>query len=253
MYLLDSLVDKNGHILIDGIYNNLAQIEENERAFYENISFDVDEFRKDIGCNKLPHDEDKTKLLMHRWRYPSLSIHGIEGAFHERGQKTVIPRKVTGKFSIRIVPNQTIAEIDRLVLAHLNAKWNERESSNTITCQMNSGGEPWMENPNHPHYEAAKRATQYAYQVEPDLTRGEGSLPIVEVLKEATNSNVLLLPIGASDDGAHSQNEKLDVRNFIEGVREYLFASIYYIIKICAEITNSFRDFLDEITWSLSI
>ncbi|CAG8722507.1 11794_t:CDS:1, partial [Scutellospora calospora] len=40
------------------------------------------------------------------WRYPSLSIHGIEGAFSSPGFKTVLPAKVTGKFSIRIVPNQ---------------------------------------------------------------------------------------------------------------------------------------------------
>ena len=34
-------------------------------------------------------------------RQPSLSIHGIEGAFYGSGAKTVIPAKVTGKFSIR--------------------------------------------------------------------------------------------------------------------------------------------------------
>lgn len=46
-------------------------------------------------------------ILMHRWRYPSLSLHGIEGAFSGVGAKTVIPRKVVGKFSIRLVPNMT--------------------------------------------------------------------------------------------------------------------------------------------------
>lgn len=44
-------------------------------------------------------------ILMHRWRYPSLSLHGIEGAFSGSGAKTVIPRKVVGKFSIRLVPD----------------------------------------------------------------------------------------------------------------------------------------------------
>lgn len=44
---------------------------------------------------------------MHRWRFPSLSLHGIEGAFSGSGAKTVIPRKVVGKFSIRLVPNMT--------------------------------------------------------------------------------------------------------------------------------------------------
>jgi len=53
---------------------------------------------------------------MSRWRFPSLSLHGIEGAFYEPGFKTVIPKKVTGKFSIRIVPNQTPEEVGKKVL-----------------------------------------------------------------------------------------------------------------------------------------
>jgi len=40
---------------------------------------------------------------MGRMRYPSLSLHGIEGAFSGVGAKTVIPAKVSGKFSIRFV------------------------------------------------------------------------------------------------------------------------------------------------------
>ena len=41
--------------------------------------------------DKLLHDT-KEKLLMARWREPTLSLHGIEGAFYEPGAKTVIPR-----------------------------------------------------------------------------------------------------------------------------------------------------------------
>ena len=44
---------------------------------------------------------DKVEVLMGRMRLPSLSIHGIEGAFSGAGGKTVIPAKVSGKFSIR--------------------------------------------------------------------------------------------------------------------------------------------------------
>lgn len=41
-----------------------------------------------------------------------------------------------------------------------------------------------------------------------------------------TGKNVMLLPMGAADDGAHSQNEKIDIRNYIEGTKvlaAYLF------------------------------
>ncbi len=45
--------------------------------------------------------ETERESLMAKWRFPSLSLHGIEGAFYSSGAKTVIPAKVIGKFSIR--------------------------------------------------------------------------------------------------------------------------------------------------------
>lgn len=219
IYLLNTLVDKDGRILITDLYKDVAPERDNEHELYENISFDVDQYREEIGCSKLLHKEDKIQLLMHRWRYPSLSIHGIEGAFFEPGQKTVIPRKVIGKFSLRIVPNQTPDKIEKYVCDYVNAKWAERGSPNTMRVLMAHGGQPWVEDPTHPHYEAAKKATKYVYKVEPDMTCEGGSIPVTLTLQEATGKNIVLLPVGASDDGAHSQNEKVDVRNYIEGTK----------------------------------
>merc|ERR1712059_28903 len=94
-----------------------APLTAEEEAKYENIDFDVGEYRKDLGApGHLIHKEDKKKTLMARWRYPSLSLHGIQGAFSDAGAKTVIPRKVTGKFSIRIVPNQTPEGVEKTVV-----------------------------------------------------------------------------------------------------------------------------------------
>lgn len=42
-----------------------------------------------------------------------------------------------------------------------------------------------------------------------------------------TGKNVLLLPMGSGDDGAHSQNEKIELRNYIEGVS----IDIYHLIS----------------------
>lgn len=48
--------------------------------------------------------DHKESVIMGRMRNPSLSLHGIQGAFSEPGCKTVIPSKVAGKFSLRYVP-----------------------------------------------------------------------------------------------------------------------------------------------------
>jgi nonspecific dipeptidase len=69
---------------------------------------------------------------MSRWRHPCLSLHGVEGAFSDPGGKTVIPRKVIGKFSLRIVPNQTIEGVEKVVCDHVNNLWKARNSPNKM-------------------------------------------------------------------------------------------------------------------------
>ncbi|XP_026472311.1 cytosolic non-specific dipeptidase [Ctenocephalides felis] len=231
IYLMNTLVDKHGKILIPGLYNEVAPLLPNEHEIYKGIDFEVDDFRNDIGSRCLLHNNVKTDILMHRWRYPSLSLHGIEGAFSEPGQKTVIPRKVNGKFSIRIVPNQEPEQIEKYVLEHLNKMWKERGSPNKMRASMAHGGKPWTEDPSHPHYQAGAKATKHVYKVEPDMTREGGSIPVTLTLQQATGKNVILLPMGACDDGAHSQNEKIDIRNYIEGTK-LLGAYLYEVAQL---------------------
>ena len=59
IYLMNTLVDVNGRILIDGIYDNVAELTDAELASYKDIEFDVDEFRESVGTAKLTHKEDK--------------------------------------------------------------------------------------------------------------------------------------------------------------------------------------------------
>ncbi|KAF5308310.1 hypothetical protein FQR65_LT06304 [Abscondita terminalis] len=231
IYLLNTLVDSECRILIPGINDDVCKLATDEEKLYEKIHFDINQFRNGIGAPQLAHNEEKVKILMHRWRYPALSIHGIEGAHDQPGQKTVIPRKVIGKFSIRIVPNQMPEKIGKITVEYLEKKWAERKSPNTMKAVMVHGGHAWTEDPFHPHYIAAQKATQTVYNVEPDLIREGGSIPITITLQEITGKNVILLPVGAGDDGAHSQNEKLNIRNYIQGTK-LLGAYLYEVSQL---------------------
>nr|CAD7572083.1 unnamed protein product [Timema californicum] len=212
VYLMNTLVDKDGKILVTGIYDDVEPLTPKEEALYHNIEFDIPAYKGEISTKMLPHNEDKVKLLQHRFRFPSLSLHGIEGAFSEPGTKTVIPGKVVGKFSVRIVPNQNPEKIGKLVIEYLNAKWEQRGSPNTMKATLRNAGRSWVSDPNNPNYLAGRKATQLVYGVEPDLTREGGSIPVTLTLQEVSGKNVLLLPMGAGDDGAHSQNEKLNTK-----------------------------------------
>lgn len=62
----------------------------------------------------------------------SFMFPGIQGAFDGAGSKTVIPRKVIGKFSIRLVPNMEPSVVEKLVVDHLTALHKKRQSPNTL-------------------------------------------------------------------------------------------------------------------------
>uniref|UniRef100_A0A667WRF3 Cytosolic non-specific dipeptidase n=1 Tax=Myripristis murdjan TaxID=586833 RepID=A0A667WRF3_9TELE len=216
--LMGTLVDKRGKIMIPGMYDDVAPLTEEETCLYEKIDFDMEEYCKDVGVGKLLH-ATKEQILMHRWRYPSLSLHGIEGAFSGGGAKTVIPRKVIGKFSIRLVPDMDPKVVEKQVVTYLQKKFDELESPNKMKVYMGHGAKAWVSDFNHPHYMAGRKAMKTVFGVEPDLTREGGSIPVTLTFQEATGRNVMLLPVGSSDDGAHSQNEKLNRTNYIQGIK----------------------------------
>ena len=222
--LLSTLVDSHGNILIEGIHNNVREVTPQELALYETMDFDLGQYHEDAGVNGVSDSllyKSKAEILMHRWRFPTCTIHGIEGAFDGVGSKTVIPRKVVGKFSLRIVPDQTPLEIEALVRKHLEKEWLKIKSPNKVELRMDKASLPWICEPTSPNFVAARKAIVRVHGVEPDLTREGGSIPITLVFQECTKSDVVLLPVGACDDMAHSQNEKLDRKNFVNGMKTF--------------------------------
>ncbi|XP_005092269.1 cytosolic non-specific dipeptidase isoform X1 [Aplysia californica] len=220
IYLMSQLADVEGQILVPGVYDSVRELTEEEEKTYGPIDFDKEEYRQDIGAKKL-QKKTKAEVLMARWRYPSLSLHGIEGAFSAPGAKTVIPRKVIGKFSIRLVPDQSPEEIERLVEDYVKGLHKKRGSPNSLKVYMGHGGRPWMSDIKDPNYVAASKAIRTVAGVDPDMTREGGSIPVTLTFQEATGKNVILLPMGACDDGAHSQNEKLNKLNYIQGTKMF--------------------------------
>merc|ERR1711920_388749 len=215
--ILGSLVDNKGKIQIEGIYDQVDPLTEEENALYTDIEFSQKEFAEGTGTN-LCHD-DRILTLQNRWRNPALSIHGIEGAFYEPGEKTVIPRKVIGKFSIRTVPSMLPDYTVNKVKEHIEKMKTSLNTPNNIYFHEARGCEAWYGNPSGPLYEAAKLATERVYGQSPDFTREGGSIPIVLDFQRATNKPVCMIPMGSADDGAHSQNEKLNIRNYVEGTK----------------------------------
>ncbi|KAK5682573.1 hypothetical protein LTS10_005701 [Elasticomyces elasticus] len=227
--VMGTLVDTNGRIQIPGIYELVAPLTKEEQGLYENIAFTMDNLYESLGSKTGIFDK-KEETLMGRWRYPSLSIHGVEGAFSAPGAKTVIPAKVVGKFSIRTVPDMEPHEVDQLVYSYVNEQFRKLGSKNKLNCYLQHSGKWWVASPKHWNFTAAAKAVEKVWKVQPDLTREGGSIPVTLTFEQATGKNVLLLPMGSSTDAAHSINEKLDRGNYITGTK-LLGSYLHYVAE----------------------
>ena len=176
-HLFASLIDTEGNIQIDGLSDQVLPVTDEERKMYTNIDFECEQYRSEVGCGRLLTN-DKIDLLMRRWRFPSLSIHGIQGAFAEPGEKTVIPGKVIGKFSIRLVPAMTPEHVEKAVVDHVMKIHDELKTQNKVSCFLGKGPSvPWVTDPKNENFNAAAEAIKLIRKVEPDLTREGCSIP----------------------------------------------------------------------------
>ncbi|VDN19561.1 unnamed protein product [Cylicostephanus goldi] len=88
-----------------------------------------------------------------------------------------------------------------MVVDYLNNLWKKRGSPNTFKPPQ----KPFT-----------------VHNVDPDYIREGCSIPITLTFQDLTGKSVLLLPLGAADDMAHSQNEKINKVNYLQGVKTLL-------------------------------
>lgn len=172
--LFSKLVDNKGNILIPGINEQVEELTSAEEDLYKNIHFTREDFIEAVGNNRILYD-NATHILMHRWRYPSLSIHGIHGADSSESPGTAIPNKVTGAFSTRTVPNMKSDDVNKAVKDYLNDEFEKLGSKCTIDIRVSPETTPfWRTNPNDRNFQAAAEATEKVYGSKPDYTREGG-------------------------------------------------------------------------------
>ncbi|CAH8845701.1 unnamed protein product [Trichobilharzia szidati] len=234
-YLLNSLTDNQGNILVPGIYDEVKEIDPEEIKRFEKLNFDLPTYQRHITTPGL-QTYDKVDILRRRWCLPSLSIHGIEHSFDKPGAPTLIPRKVMGKFSIRIVPDQPPKLIASKVSNYLRTVHQLRGSSNRLDIKVFRDGRPFLGDHTSPNYVAAYRAIQKVWKVPPDLTRDGATIPAALALEESTRRDVVLIPMGQSLDYQHEGNERLSIENYINGMK--VFAAYFYELAVI-ETENS--------------
>jgi acetylornithine deacetylase/succinyl-diaminopimelate desuccinylase-like protein len=214
--IMAELIDEDGKATIEGFNDKVRSVSDEENTLYDNIEFDSEEYRDTLGLKSL-YSYDKKEVLMNTWRYPSISLHGIEGAFSTKGSKTVIPAKVIGKVSMRLVPDQDPEEIASLFEKHVTKLFENQNSPNDLSVYSLGNGDWWYGDPTNFLFEVGKNVLRDYWDIEPSLVRSGGSIPIVPFMEKILQAPAVSIGIGQDSDGAHSQNERIRIKNLVGG------------------------------------
>ena len=212
--ILGKLVDENGVIQIPGFYDDVVEIDANEKRSIASLDFSDDEYKEEMGVREL-FGEKNYSTLERRWVRPTCDINGIFGGYQGEGAKTVLPAKAGAKFSFRLVPNQDPAKIEAGVMEFIT-----RNTPPGVTVRLvNHHGAAAVVVPlGSPPIEAAGRALKAAFGRDPVYIREGGSIPIVNSFKRVLNADSLLIGFGLNDDNTHSPNEKFCLKDFHRGI-----------------------------------
>lgn len=213
--LLARAHDAKGRVAIPGFYRDVVPLTRYERKQLARLPFNRNSYRKFLGVPELFGERGFTPDEQRTAR-PTFEINGLTSGYQGEGSKTIVPTWARAKVTMRLVPGQQPARINKLVRAFL-----EKHCPRTVTMEIKSGhgAEAYLVSPQSAQAQAALRGLRRAFGREPVLLREGGSIPIVNQFKRVLGADTLLLGLALPDDNAHSPNEKFDLDIFAQGQR----------------------------------
>jgi len=216
--MIARLIDDKGRITIEGFYDDVVELSPQDRALLARAPFDTEQYKKSIGIKEVTGEEGYTTLERTGIR-PCLDVNGIWGGYTAEGAKTVIPSYACAKISMRLVPNQDHKKIARLFKEHFMSL---APAGVSVEVNEHHGGQGFLAPISSPMYQAAAKAVEQVYGIEPVPSRGGGSIPILAELEGILGASPLLMGFGLERDTIHSPNESFLLSQFYKGIESII-------------------------------
>ncbi len=212
--IIAQLKDEQGVIQIPGFYDDVKELNREDREAYKKLPFDEEKYKKDLGLRAL-HGEKGYSALERASARPSLDVNGLWGGYQGEGAKTVLPAKAGAKVSMRLVPDQNPDDISEKF-----ADFVQSIAPETVTIEItrHHGGYPSVTDLSFYGLKAAAHAFEEVFGKEPLFTREGGSIPIVADFQKILGAESILMGLGLNSDAIHSPNEKFALKDFYRGI-----------------------------------
>jgi len=210
---LNTIMDENRRILIDGWYDDLYALQDEDYAQLEDKlrRVDLDDLKREWGIDQFALGRDGIDALKARAYEPTANIAGIVGGYTGPGSKTIVPNEARAKMDFRLPPHLDPQQAIQKLQRHL-----ERHGFGHIEVRFEASAEP-------PYKISVKESMAQA--IIAAATKLYGQPPIVNgVSAEGTILKHVWIPCvltGFASPGAnlHAPDENIRIDHYIRGIK----------------------------------
>jgi len=227
--LLASMRDDEGRILIDGFYDDVRPISDDERRAVE-MTPDVETGLRD--ALSLGRTEGEGNRLLEQIMKPALNVDGLSAGNVGAAARNAIPTRATAALDFRLVPDQRPERVRELVINHLRSLGyyvvSEEPDAETLRSHekvvrvTGGGGYPATGTPMHlPVSVAVEEVVRDAFDQQlVTVPLLGGSLPL-NTFEEVLGVPLVIVPMVNHDNNQHGANENLRIQNLWDGLETY--------------------------------
>jgi len=202
--ILASMKSTDGLITIDGFYDDVVDLTEEDREAIARVPWDEAAYLAETGAPATQGEPGYTPRER-LWARPTLEINGMTSGWQGAGTKTVLPSKASAKITCRLVANQNPEKIFDLIVAHVEAN-----TPPGVTAQVtkNPGrADPFLMPSGHNASAIAGQVLEEVYGKAPYKTRVGGSIPVVSTLLDTLGLHTVMFAFGHADENMHAPDE----------------------------------------------
>jgi acetylornithine deacetylase/succinyl-diaminopimelate desuccinylase-like protein len=232
-HLVDSMRDPDGRILIPGFYDHVRPLTTEERRALAEVPNSDEDLKKELG---LAWTEGGATPLAEEILKPALNLRGILGGHVGTQAANVISSEASASIDFRLVPDQTLESVRKLVEAHISNQgfFIVRDTPDAATrlshpriirLAWGSGYPAARTSMDLPASHAVVAVIQdtlgHPIVKMPGLG---GSIPMY-LFEGASHTPVIGVPIANYDNNQHSANENIRLQNLWDGIE--IFAGLF--------------------------
>lgn len=216
--IIASLKSRDGRIAIDGFYDDVIPLTDEDRAEIARIPYDEAEYLAQTGAPATVGEPGFT-TRERLWARPALDVNGLTSGWQGAGTKTVLPGEARAKISCRLVAGQTPERVFERVRDHV-----AKHLPDGVTARVEKipgRGDPFLVPRGHNASAVAANVLKEIYGKEPYLARLGGSVPVMTTFLDVLGVHATMFGFSHDDENLHAPDEFFRLSVFRRGQIAY--------------------------------